>query len=48
VTGTPLTFESARVMSNKLQEPSTQQSLFMAVGTLAMCTALLLLIASFW
>lgn len=35
-------------MSDPLQEPNTPQSLFMAVGTLAMCATLLLLIASFW
>jgi hypothetical protein len=35
-------------MSDKLQEPTTPQSLFMTVGTLAVCTTLLLLIASFW
>lgn len=35
-------------MSDKLQEQTTPQSLTMAVGTLALCTTLLLLIASFW
>jgi hypothetical protein len=35
-------------MSDELQEPTSSQSVFMAVGTLAMCTTLLLLIASFW
>jgi hypothetical protein len=44
----PFSFQSVSVMSDELQEPTTPQSLFMAVGTLAMCTTLLLLIASFW
>ena len=44
----PFSFQSVSVMSDELQEPTTLQSLFMAVGTLAMCTTLLLLIASFW
>jgi len=35
-------------MSDELQEPTSSQSVLMAVGTLAMCTTLLLLIASFW
>jgi hypothetical protein len=35
-------------MSDRPQEPTTPQSLVMALGTLAMCTTLLLLIASFW
>jgi hypothetical protein len=46
--GSSFTFQSARVMSDELQEPTSPQSVFMAVGTLAMCTTLLLLIASFW
>lgn len=44
----PFSFQSVSVMSDELHEPTTPQSLFMAVGTLAMCTTLLLLIASFW
>jgi len=35
-------------MSDELEEQTRAQALFMAVGTLAMCTTLLLLIASFW
>jgi len=35
-------------MSDELEEPTTPQALMIAVGTLAMCTTLLLLIASFW
>ena len=35
-------------MADKPQEPPTPQSLVMALGTLAVCTTLLLLIASFW
>jgi hypothetical protein len=35
-------------MSDELEERTSAQALFMAAGTLAMCTTLLLLIASFW
>jgi hypothetical protein len=44
----PFSIQSASVMSDELQEPTTPQSLLMAAGTLAMCATLLLLIASFW
>jgi len=44
----PLFQPQSAVMSDELQEPTTPQALFMAAGTLAMCTTLLLLIASFW
>lgn len=35
-------------MADEQKEPTNPQALFMAAGSLAMCTTLLLLIAAFW
>jgi hypothetical protein len=43
-----LTPEGALAMSDDREEPTTSEAVVMAVGSLAMCTSLLLLIASFW